>query len=412
MIESKRDGGALSKRQWYRLVRAAVDGTADEGQLGALLMACVFRGMDDDEIVALTEAMVESGDVITFTAFDDAVDKHSTGGVGDTASLILVPVLAACGVRVAKLSGRALGHTGGTLDKLESIPGFRTDLDAVTFEKNIAEVGCAIAAQSATIVPADKVLYAFRDHTATIPAMGLITASIVAKKVAGGAQTFAFDVKTGSGAFMKTLEESRALAALLVRVSARFGRRSIAIISDMNEPLSPFVGNSLEVVAAREFLKGALRANRLREVVQRLGVALLSLNASQSEAQAEIGRVLRDGQALRKLEEMIVKQGGDLHAFHALTPAPKQHTVTSPRAGFICAVDAATIGHVAREQLERNGSDAGVQVLVQIGDRVEKGASLCIVYGTTQSEIELAGAFRIGEVPPDPRPVIYDVVTG
>ena len=409
LIESKRDGAALPARQWQAVVQAAVAGAADEAQLGALLMACVWRGMDDAETFALTEAMVKSGDVVQFTQFADAVDKHSTGGVGDAASLIVVPVLAAAGAHVAKLSGRALGHTGGTIDKLESIPGLRTNLDAATFERIIAQTGCAIAAQSERIVPADKLFYALRDRTATIPSIGLVTASIVSKKVAGGAAYFAFDVKTGSGAFMKTLDDARALAASLVRTSAAFGRKAVALITDMNEPLSPLIGNAMELIAAREFLSGARRPQRLDELVRALAAALLALK-NGAQARADVDRVLADGSAARKFEEMIAAQGGDVAAYRGLQPAQPSVSVTAPASGFVAAVDAAVVGHVAREAVERGGNNAGVEMAARIGDRVAAGDTLAKIYGYEAGVRELASAFVLSQDAPPQRPVVYEVV--
>lgn len=409
LIERKRDGAALSAGDWQAVVHAALGGGADQAQLGALLMACVWRGMDDAETFALTEAMVNSGDVVRFTQFADAVDKHSTGGVGDTASLIVVPVLAAAGAHVAKLSGRALGHTGGTIDKLESIPGFVTALDAATFERIIAQTGCAIAAQSERIVPADKLFYALRDRTGTIPSIGLVTASIVSKKVAGGAAFFAFDVKTGTGAFMKTVEEARALAASLVRTSAAFGRKAVALITDMDEPLSPLIGNALELIAAREFLTGERRPERLNELVRALAVALLELKNGAGAA-ADVDRVLADGSAARKFEEMIAAQGGDVAAYRTFAPAEPAVNVHAPGDGFVAEIDAAVVGHVAREAVERGGNAAGVEMAAHIGDRVAAGDLLARVHGYHAGARELATAFALSAQAPARRPVVYEVV--
>lgn len=412
LIEKKRDGAALGAPEWERVVASATNGSADFAQLGALLMACVLSGMNHAETVALTQAMVNSGEVVRFTHFDDAVDKHSTGGVGDTASLIVVPVLAACGLRVAKLSGRALGHTGGTIDKLETIPGFRVDLDAPTFERIIATVGCSIAAQSHAIVPADKVLYSLRDRTATIPSVGLITASIVSKKIAGGAKDFAFDVKVGSGAFMKTIEQARVLAASLMSVAGAFGHGSVALITDMNEPLSPMIGNALEIIAARDFLAGTKRWKRLETLVRALATALLEMRMSPAAAAAGLDRVLAGNAALEKFKEMISAQGGDVDAFLAMQPAAETRELRATQEGYISSIDTAVLGHVARAAIESGGANAGVQTRVCIGDAVRAGDLLAIIYGAPRATQELERAFTLSSEAPAPQPVVYETITG
>jgi len=241
-IARKRDGGSLAAAQWETIVADFLRGPVDDAQMAALAMACVVGGMEIEETRALTRALVASGDTLVIEGLH-AVDKHSSGGVADSASLIVVPLVAACGVPVAKLSGRALGHTGGTLDKLEAIPGVRTDLDPQQFLEQVRAVGCAIAAQSARLVPGDKKLYALRDRTGTIPSIGLIAASIVSKKIAGGAHAIVYDVKAGRGAFMQREADARRLAETLVEVTADFGRRARALVTDMNEPLGGAIGN-------------------------------------------------------------------------------------------------------------------------------------------------------------------------
>ena len=252
--------------------------------------------MGEAETAALTEAFVRSGERLE-APDPRTVDKHSSGGVADTASLIVVPMVAACGIPVAKLSGRALGHTGGTLDKLEAIDGVRTDLDPERFFACVAEAGCAIAAQSGRLVPADKRIYALRDRTGTVPAAGLIAASIVSKKIAGGAHAFAFDVKAGCGAFLHEPDEARELAELLVRLAQSFGRRSIAFVTDMNEPLGPAIGTGLEAIEARDFLRGTRRDPRLAEVCDALGVAMLEVAGAGGTRSPHDNPDRRDGKA-------------------------------------------------------------------------------------------------------------------
>ncbi|HEY8297025.1 MAG TPA: thymidine phosphorylase, partial [Candidatus Baltobacteraceae bacterium] len=253
-IERKREGGELSYDDWSGIVAAFMDGRVDEAQMAALCMACIWRGMTFEEAYALTDAMVRSGKTLHFSG-DTVVDKHSSGGVADIVSLIAVPLAAACGARVAKLSGRALGHTGGTIDKLETIPGFKVNLSTEAFIVQVERIGCAIASQTSDLVPADKRIYALRDRTATVPAMGLIAASIVSKKIAGGAHAFVFDVKAGRASFVQDPAAAAELARWLVTIANRAGRRATAFVTDMNEPLGHAIGTALEIIEARDFLQ-------------------------------------------------------------------------------------------------------------------------------------------------------------
>lgn len=410
MIEKKRDGGTLGEAEWRFVVERSLRQDADTVQIAALLMACVFRPLNVSETVALTRAMIASGETLAFHRFSGAVDKHSTGGVGDTASLVIVPLLAACGERVAKLSGRALGHTGGTLDKLQSVPGLRVELSASEFESVIAEVGCAIAAQSASLVPADKVLYALRDHTGTVPSAGLIAASIVSKKIAGGAQRIAFDVKVGSGAFIKTPEDARKLARLLVDVAAEFGRESVAVITDMHQPLGPFIGNGLEMIAARDFLRGTARPERLTAVVRAVAQALLETRASSTSAAAAIDAALSGGAALDIFERMIDAQGGRIEAFREMQPHPVSAPVLAPRAGYLAAFDMTALGNLARILNERDGSAAGLRIDVALGDHVKAGSTVGAVYGPAVPAEDVAAVFRWSQAPPDVPALVREII--
>lgn len=408
LAEEKRDGNELSAAEWSYVVEQSLASTGDPAQISALLMACVFVGMSVAETAALTQAMVQSGEELKFTCFSNAVDKHSSGGVGDTASLILVPLLAACGENVAKLSGRALGHTGGTLDKLSSIPGMRVDLEPDEFEEIIARVGCAITAQSSRLVPADKTLYELRDRTATVPCIGLIASSIVSKKIAGGAQRIAFDVKMGGGAFMKTVPQARELAEMLVDVASEFGRQAVALITDMNQPLSPYIGNGVEVILAREFLAGRDRPARLESVVRAVASELLSTHLKPAEASAIVQAALEGDEPAKRFEAMIEAQGGDVKAFREMQPLPAQ-TAIAPVGGTIAAVDTQALGNFARRLVERYGHLAGVRVDISIGDRVDCGTALGSVFGGNPHEAqEFCNFFAISDEQVTPPPLVYE----
>ena len=290
-------------------------------------MACAIRGMADAEIVALTGAMVRSGDVLSYGGDRIVVDKHSSGGVGDTVSLIAVPLVAACGVPVAKLSGRALGHTGGTLDKLEAIPGVRTDLSPAAFVAQVEAIGCAVAAQSERLVPADRKLYALRDRTGTVASVGLIAASIVSKKIAGGAGAIVFDVKAGSGAFMRTVADATGLAQTLVRLAASFGKRASALVSDMEEPLGAAVGSGIEAVEARDFLRGDDRDPRLAEAVFAVAHEMLRVGGVAEDAIVPNALdALQSGAAYERFVQLVEAQGGTPRGgrAHRGAPAPRR----------------------------------------------------------------------------------------
>jgi pyrimidine-nucleoside phosphorylase len=295
-IARKRDGFALDPSQWRSIVSAYLAGGVDDAQMAALLMASLCRGLNEDETLALTDAFVASGETLRPPGAR-VVDKHSSGGVGDSTSLIVVPWVAACGVVVAKLSGRALGHTGGTLDKMEAVEGVRTELEPHEFFVCLERAGCAIAAQSARLVPADKRIYALRDRTATVPSLGLIAASIASKKIAGGAHAIVYDVKTGRGALLPRFDQARRLAETLVELSERFGRGATALVSDMDEPLGPSIGTGLEVCEARDFLRGRRRDPRLETLCFALAEAMLRVVSFPGDARAALRRALAGGAA-------------------------------------------------------------------------------------------------------------------
>ncbi len=409
LIAAKRDGAELAPADWESIVGRYLGGVVDDAQLAALLMACVLRGMSFRETLALTRAFVASGDVLASAAVA-ALDKHSTGGVGDTATLAVVPLVAACGVPMAKLSGRALGHTGGTLDKLEAVPGVRTDLSPERFAACVRDAGCAIAAQSDRFVPADKRMYALRDRTATVPAPGLIAASIVAKKIAGGASAIVYDVKAGRGAFLPDARAAYDLADLLVALTEALGRPARALVTDMNEPLGPAIGTGLEAIAARDYLHGEAPGGRLDTVVRALASALLRL-AGHPEASidATLQRALDSGAAYERLEAMLSAQGARPGALTSLRPHAEATAIRAAHAGFVAAVDPVSLGEAARDLVESSGAGAGIVLGVRGGDVVERGATLAMVYGDASAShtYALQAAFTVSGASPPPRPIVY-----
>jgi pyrimidine-nucleoside phosphorylase len=407
-IERKRDGLSLAEI-WPELIREYVAGTLDEGHMGALLMACMLRGLEPEETQAMTEAYVASGETLSHSD-PRTVDKHSTGGVGDTASLIVVPWVAACGIPVAKLSGRALGHTGGTLDKLESVLGVRTELSPGEFAACVAAAGCAIAAQSARLVPADRQTYALRDRTATVAQPGLIAASIVSKKIAGGAFGIAYDVKTGSGALMREHESARKLAASLVALSAGFGRRAIALVTDMHEPLGPAIGTGLEMAEARDFLRGTRRDARLERVSRTLALRMLRLAGFEGNAERRLHDALEGGAAYERFERMLAALGARSGALAELAPHSERGVVRAERSGYLAAVHPPALGLLARELVAQRGARAGIVVETRTGSEVRAGQTLAIVYGDADAVRGASGAFEVASEPPPSRELVYEEI--
>jgi pyrimidine-nucleoside phosphorylase len=349
--------------------------------------------------------MVASGETLPAAAAN-CVDKHSSGGVSDGVSLVVVPWVAACGVPVAKLSGRALGHTGGTLDKLEAVPGVRTALSPEDFLAQVRSVGCAIAAQSARLVPADRRLYALRDQTATVESLGLVATSIVSKKIAGGAPAIAYDVKAGRGALFG-LADARRLAERLVRLTAHFGRRASALVSDMDEPLGCAIGTGLEILEAVAFLRGERRDPRLSPLCERVALEMLELGAFAGDARAALERTLANGAAFERFEAMLAAQGAEPGALQRLAPHPHTTPVAAERSGFVVSIDATALGELARDLVERDGDGAGLEVRVRTGDAVAPGRTLAVVYGTLEADSRVGAAFEIASEPPAPRPLVY-----
>jgi len=381
LIARKRDGGELSSAEIEGLLRRYLSGQVDDAQMAALLMAGVIRGFSAAEAVALTDAFVRSGETVDLSGLrGPTVDKHSTGGVGDTTTLVVAPLLAAAGCQVAKLSGRGLGHTGGTIDKLEAIAGLRTDLSIAEVERQVRDVGLAIAATTADLVPADKRLYALRDVTATVPAPALIASSVMSKKIAGGASTIVLDVKVGDGAFSPSIEDAVELAELCVGIGLAHGRRTAALVTDMSQPLGDAVGNALEVTAAIDVLRGG-GSTRLRDVSLALAAATLELlGRERGEALAEVTTLLADGSALERLRGLIRAQGGDPGVVddpRGNLPAAPVVRDWAPRSGIVQALACRRLGEIAgglgagrRRAGGTVDAAVGLEVQVRVGDVV------------------------------------------
>ncbi len=401
--------------QITRLITALGSGELADYQMTAWLMAVFFRGMDDGETVALTRAMLHSGDVLDFADIPGKkVDKHSTGGVGDKVSISLAPLVAACGVKVPMVSGRGLGHTGGTLDKLEAIPGFSVTLDEAAFRRIVREVGCCMIGQTARIAPADKRIYALRDVTATVESIPLIVASILSKKLAEGIDGLVLDVKVGRGAFMKTEADARALAEALVRVGTAAGKRVVALLTDMSAPLGRTVGNAIETREAIDVLHGKGPAD-LVACTRELGADMLVLGdaaATREEAFAKLDRAISSGAAVEVLARMIAAQGGDAAiAAHPdrLARAPVVTPVLAERDGFVEAIDALEIGLAGVSMgAGRTRADqavdpvVGIELAVARGDEVKRGEPLAHLHVRTNDagdaiRARVAAAFRIGD---------------
>jgi pyrimidine-nucleoside phosphorylase len=418
IIAKKRSGLELSDSEIGFIIEGYVDGTIPEYQVSALLMAIFFKGMSAAETASLTERMLRSGDVMDLSGIPGPfVDKHSTGGVGDKISLPLAPIVAACGAKVPMMSGRALGHTGGTLDKLDSIPGYRTSLELSQFREGIIGEGFAMTGQTARVVPADKKLYALRDVTATVESIPLITASILSKKVAEGADSLVFDVKSGPGAFMKTFEDARALAKSLVGTGEAMGKRIVAVITDMSEPLGNTVGNFFEIEETMDCLEGAGPAD-VMELVNRLGAWMLLVAgkaADIDEGEAKCRSAVASGKARGHFLANVRRQGGDVEKFLALRGAwhsPYSTELRAPASGYIQTIDAWKIG-LAGVQLGvgRNTTDDAVSPDVGFifgrkrGDKVSAGDIVAKVYGKDEASLVPAmalanSALRVGEEKP------------
>jgi len=428
LIQRKRDGRELSPEEIEYLVGGYTTGDIPDYQMSAFLMAVYFSGMTDREVSSLTECMLRSGESVDLSSIPGVkVDKHSTGGVGDKTSLIVAPLAAAAGVVVPMISGRALGHTGGTLDKLESIPGFRTNLTADEFRKQLAEIGLCFIGQTTQLVPADLKLYALRDVTATIESIPLISSSIMSKKLAEGVDALVLDVKVGAGAFMKKQVDARRLAQMMVGIGRRMDKKVQALITDMSQPLGYAVGNALEVMEASQTLQNA-GPHDLTKLSLELAARMIHLGkkaASLEEARHFAEQHLVDGSGFAKFKQAVAAQGGNpqaLDKFELLPNATGMREVVSPRGGYVTSIDAEDIGAASnligagRERRE-DAIDPAVGIILEVkaGEKVDAGSVLCRLYYTGEERVEEAAemvedAFRISGQKPDERELILEVV--
>jgi pyrimidine-nucleoside phosphorylase len=425
LIQRKRDGGELSAQELEELILGYARDEIPDYQLAAFVMAVFFRGLSPAETHALCDAMVASGDRLDLHAAlgRTVVDKHSTGGVGDKTSIAVGPVVAACGVPFGKMSGRGLGHTGGTLDKLEAIPGFRVDLSKEEFVRQVQDVGLAIVGQTSDLVPADKRLYALRDVTATVDNVSLIAASIMSKKIAAGADVIALDVKVGDGAFMKTLEDARMLAEAMLELGRRAERRVACLLTDMDQPLGHAVGNALEIREAVATLRGEGPPDFTELVLQASAhlLAFSDLGVDEAEGRSRAETAIADGSALATYERWIRAQSGD-PSEDALERAPVVREVQSPEAGYVRELRALPVGLAAlglgagRSRKDDEIEHAvGVVCRKKRGDAVERGEPLAEIHArddeaAERAAHEIVAAYELGPEPPRPRPIVLDVL--
>jgi len=429
LIHRKRDGEELSPEEIANLVDGYTRNEIPDYQMSAFLMAVFFSGMSDREVSALTEVMIRSGELVDLSSIPGVkVDKHSTGGVGDKTSLISAPLAAAAGVVVPMISGRSLGHTGGTLDKLESIPGFRTDLTIDEFREQLKNLGLAFIGQTPEVAPADGKLYSLRDATATVESIPLIASSIMSKKLAVGLDAIVLDVKVGNGAFMKRQVDARRLAQMMVGIGRRMDKRVQALITDMNQPLGYAVGNALEVMEVSQTLQNAGPTDLTRislELAARM-IFLAKLVPTLDEGRELAQQKLLDGSGYRKFKDVIQAQGGNpqvLDRFELLPNATGVREISSPRAGYVSAIAAEDIGMAssmigAGRNTKEDTIDPAVGVILEVksGQKIEAGAVLCRLYYTRDENLEEAAqqiedAFRISATPPEERELILEVVS-
>ena len=429
LILKKRENSELTKEEIDFLIKGFTEGSIPDYQMSALSMAIYFNGMSDREIADLTMAMAKSGDQIDLSKIKGTkVDKHSTGGVGDTTSLVLVPLVAAAGIPVAKMSGRGLGHTGGTIDKLESIPGFKTEISMDDFIKNVNEINAAIAGQTGNLTPADKKLYSLRDVTATVDAIPLIASSIMSKKIAGGADGIVLDVKVGSGAFMKTIEDARKLAKIMVNIGKKLNRDTIAVLTDMEQPLGQAVGNNLEVIEAIETLKGK-GPKDLEELCLVLGANMLKIAGKvedYNKGYELLEELLQNGKAFEQFKKLVKKQGGDVTYLDNPDKFKKSeyiYEIKAKKDGYLNKLKAIDIGLAAMlvgAGREKKGdkilNEVGVKVYSKYGEKVKKGQKIATLhYNKKDKNFEeavekLNQSFVIKNEAPKHRELIYEIV--
>jgi len=430
IIARKRDGLALTTEEMNYFVQGITTGQIPDYQVAAWAMAVLLKGMTWHETVDLTMAMARSGETLDLSEVAPVVvDKHSTGGVGDKTTLVVAPMVSAAGLPVAKMSGRGLGFTGGTLDKLEAIPGFEVSLGVERFLATVRKVGIAVAGQTKDLAPADGRLYALRDVTATVPSLPLIASSIMSKKIAGGADAIVLDVKVGLGAFTRTVEHGRVLAQLMIDIGQAVGRRVTAVLSDMNEPLGAAVGNALEVAEAAEMLRGGGRSD-LREHCLVVGAEMLMLGGlaqTPGEGRETLARTLEENRAWDRFRAWVAAQGGDVRALDDLSllpQAPVVELVSSPRGGYVSGIDAREVGLTAVSLgagRERKGEaidpSVGIVLGPKVGDWIEAGDTLFTIHARNQVEAadaraRLLAAYSWSDEPVSPPPLVYEVMRG
>ena len=428
LLAKKRDGGELSAQEIDHMIQGYTQGRIPDYQMSAMCMAILLRGMSDREVLDMTMSMTRSGELLDLSPIEGLkADKHSTGGVGDKTSLALCPMVAACGLKIAKMSGRGLGHTGGTIDKLESFPGFSTGISEEQFFRNVNEIGLAIMGQTADLAPADKKIYALRDVTGTVPSIPLIVSSIMSKKLAAGADIIVLDVKCGSGAFMKSLEQAEELARGLTRIGRLAGKKCAAVITDMDQPLGRTVGNALEVREAIAVLKGQA-GGELLELCLSLGSLMLAeagIAETVEDGRQRLLRAIEDGSALEKLCQMVAAQGGDSRAVHdpsLLPQAPVVLPVPSADEGYVAGIEAERVGLVSMHlgggrATKESVIDLSVGVVLdkKVGDRVEKGESLGSIHASSLEKAReaaelLRACYSFSSQPVETPPFIKGIV--
>ncbi len=427
IIIKKKQGYELTKEEIHYIIDGYVKGEIPDYQISALLMAICFNGLNSDEQTNLTMEMLNSGEKIDLSSIEGiCVDKHSTGGVGDKTTLVVAPIISACGLKIAKMSGRGLGHTGGTLDKLESIPGFTIGVSPENFFKQVREIGIAVVGQTANITPADKKLYALRDVTGTVEAVGLIASSIMSKKLASGAHSILLDVKVGDGAFMKNLEDARVLAKAMVNIGNKCGRKTVAMLTDMDQPLGESVGNSLEVIEAIETLKGR-GVKDFQKLCHEISAEMLLMTGmvnDKAEALRLVDEKIQSGEALDKFRQMIVYQNGNpsvIDDYSLFGHANKMIEIRSERQGYIEKIKTLDVGNAAMllgagRQTKDDKIDpvVGIKIKVKVGSKVSKGDLLAVVYSNGKNELEainkLKESFVINENYIEEKNIILDIV--
>lgn len=425
IIEKKRDGFSLNDKEIEFFINGYTNNTIPDYQVSALLMAIYFNGMSDEESTTLTLAMLKSGDTIDLSNINGIkVDKHSTGGVGDKTTLVLGPLVASAGAKVAKLSGRGLGHTGGTLDKLESIPGLKIDIDIDQFIEQVNSLGIAVAGQTANLTPADKLLYALRDVTATVPSIPLIASSIMSKKLASGSDVIVLDVKVGDGAFMKTIEEAKKLSRLMVNIGTNLGRKVVAFITDMSQPLGFAVGNKLEVIEAIETLKGN-GPDDLTTLSKEIGahmIHLAEITNTLEEARTLMAKQIKNNEAHQKQLDLFKAQGGSLPSLSSFVDVKEILDVKAETSGYIKDINALTIGVSAMKlgagrQTKEDviDPDVGIVLNKKVGDYVEQGDTLAKVYNNKDNVDavlkDILDGFEITKDEVKKQPIIFEIIT-